>query len=266
MLVPVINPEEYPRMEPLPRFPGTITRDFTTFTMGPDGPDCDTDHSTDIGFWMVWLRLAHEHATASVASRESAVAARRQGDAPAVQAAIWREFLHGVQATTTAAYSREALCKPLEARGAVDEETSARRQKKRPWASRRVIETVLLVSSIPNEHMTRLRPAIETLFNNRNAAVHPDLDFKGSVRHHAVGVDLNPVYVWCRAEQADAAFWIALEFIALAVKHIVDGPHAGHLLRLVREGLVEFLREHPDLAADGNPPELAALLDADPEK
>ena len=128
------------------------------------------------------------------------------------------------------------------------------------------METVLLVSSIPDEHMTRLRPAIETLFGNRNAAVHPDLDFKGHVRHHALDVDLNPVYVWCGAEQADAAYWIALEFIALAVTHTVDGPYAGHLLRLVREGLVEFLGEHPDLTADGNPPELAALLAADPEE
>jgi hypothetical protein len=204
MLVPMTNPEDYPQMEPLPRFPGTITRDFMTVTLGPNGPNFDTDHSTDIGFWMVWLKLAHEHATASVAAREAGVAARRQGDAPAVESAIWREFLHGVQATTAAAYLLEAFCKLLEARGAVDEETAARRQKKRPWASRRVIETVLLVSSIPDERMTRLRSAIETLFSNRNAAVHPDLDFKRSVRHHALDLDLNPVYVWCGAEQADA--------------------------------------------------------------
>jgi ABC-type sulfate transport system permease component len=52
-----------------------------------------------------------------------------------------------------------------------------------------------------------------------------------------------------------------LEFIALAVAHIVGSPPATHLLRIVREGLVEFLREHP-ISLPTAAARLAALLDA----
>lgn len=246
-------------MESLPGFPGSITREFLTVSEGRDGPDLDVESSTDVGFWMIWLRLAHEHAVESRTARQSALAARRTGDAAAVRGALWSEFLHGLQATAAAAYSLEAICKMLEARGAVDEETENRRRKKKPWASRRVMETVLLVSRIPEERMIRLRPNIEQLFLNRNSSVHPDLDFKANVRHHALDVDVNPIYVWCGSEQAAGAFTVALEFIALAVRHADDTIYSSQMLRIAREGLVEFLREHPDLVSD-DAPEFADLI------
>ncbi|WP_404388835.1 hypothetical protein [Humibacillus xanthopallidus] len=253
------NSEEFPPMESFPRFPGSITREFLTIGIAPVGPDFDVEYSTDVGFWMVWLRLAHDHAMESAAARETALVARRAGDAPAVQSALWSEFRHGLQAVTASAYSLEALCKMLEARGAVDEETEKRRRKRKPWASRRVMETVLLVSNIPAPRMDRLRPNIEQLFNNRNASVHPELDFKTNVRHHALDVDVNPIYVWCGSEQAVGGFAVALEFLALAVVHVDDTSYSSQFLRIAREGLVEFLREHPDLVSD-EAPELADLI------
>ncbi len=193
----------------------TLAMTNIRFSIGADG-EMTSSIRPQVAWevWPLWLRIAIDHEATAARVRRKLLSAGDQGDGQLRAKLIEEETRAGMVAVSATAFTVEAMALSAAAHAELGPGIG-----RRASAARRAAETLKQCFAVPPLRFRAWRDLLVTIFDARNAAVHPDAGLRDPLPHPGVRAAVpRPAHVY-RLENAteavDVGLWTALEAISV---------------------------------------------------